>query len=86
MGDDMTRTTQEQETRSHSFFHHALVRRTLSFVLIAIVTLIFIFENTAETTVRLLVPVVTMPLWGALLIAWVLGLLASFFGFRRRQR
>ncbi|MBE1612937.1 hypothetical protein [Actinopolymorpha pittospori] len=53
---------------------------------IAIVALIFIFENTAETTVRLLVPVVTMPLWGALLIAWVLGLLVSLFGLRRRER
>ena len=82
----MNRSTQEQQARSKSFFGSALLRRSLSMLFIAIVALIFIFENTAETTVRLLVPVVTMPLWGALLIAWVLGLLVSLFGLRRRQR
>ena len=82
----MTRGTQERQSRSQSFFSSALVRRSLSIAFIAIVALIFIFENTTETTVRLLIPVVTMPLWGALLIAWVLGLLISLFGLRRRQR
>jgi len=60
-------------------------RRVAYFAVIAAIALIFIFQNTAETTVRLLVPRVTMPLWGALLIAWVLGLLAGACTLRRRR-
>ncbi len=61
------------------------MRRIIGFALIAAISLIFIFENTAQTTVRLLIPEVTMPLWAALLIAWLLGLLASLFTIRRRS-
>ncbi|MCP3768790.1 MULTISPECIES: hypothetical protein [unclassified Streptomyces] len=41
-------------------------------------------EGRAET-VRLLVPTVTMPLWGALLTAWGLGVLACLLTVRRRS-
>ena len=61
------------------------VRRMIVIAVVVVVSLIFIFENTVETTIRLLVPQVTMPLWGALLIAWLLGLLVGGFTLRRRR-
>lgn len=67
------------------FWARPSVRRAAKFAILAAIALIFIFENTATTTVRLLVPEVSMPLWGALLIAWVLGLLAGTITFRRRR-
>jgi uncharacterized integral membrane protein len=46
-------------------------------LIIAIVALVFVFENRAATQIRVLVPVVTMPLWLALLISLVLGFLVG---------
>lgn len=52
-----------------------------------VIALVFIFENTESTEIRLLVPVVTTPLWAALLIVWLLGVFVGlFFARRRRER
>ncbi|KUO05953.1 LapA family protein [Streptomyces caeruleatus] len=49
------------------------------------VALVFIFENTRETEIRLLVPLVTMPLWLALLAVGLIGaLVGAYFMGRRR--
>ncbi|WAU81923.1 hypothetical protein O1Q96_20315 [Streptomyces sp. Qhu-G9] len=61
------------------------VRRFAPFLLISAIALVFIFENRSSVKIRLLVPEVTMPLWGALLIAWGLGMLACLFTVRRRS-
>jgi len=61
------------------------VRRLGPFVLITAIALVFVFENRGSIKIRLLVPEVTMPLWGALLIAWGLGMLACAFTVRRRS-
>ncbi|GGX40283.1 hypothetical protein [Streptomyces chryseus] len=45
------------------FLSRPAVRRLVPFVLITAVALVFIFENRASVEIRLLVPVVTMPLW-----------------------
>ncbi|NBE53178.1 hypothetical protein [Streptomyces boluensis] len=83
----MTRTnTHHKDQKPHTpFLSRPAVRRLTPFVLITAVALVFIFENTASTEIRLLVPQVTMPLWGALLIAWGLGMLACAFAARRRR-
>lgn len=60
------------------------VRRLAPFVLITAIALVFIFENRTSVEIRLLIPEVTMPLWGALLIAWGLGMVACAFTVRRR--
>ncbi|AWZ08715.1 MULTISPECIES: LapA family protein [unclassified Streptomyces] len=52
---------------------------------IAVLTLVFIFENTRSTKIRLLIPQVTMPLYVALLIAAVLGGLCGAYLARRRR-
>jgi uncharacterized integral membrane protein len=46
-------------------------------VLLLIVALVFIFENTKKVDVRIFVPEVRMPLLVALLIAAILGSLAT---------
>jgi uncharacterized integral membrane protein len=79
----MTRVQQEPEHRS--FLARLGSRRVVGFVLLSVISLIFIFENSAPTTVRLLIPEVTIPLWAALSIAWILGLLSSMFTVRRRR-
>ncbi|MCX4904510.1 hypothetical protein [Streptomyces sp. NBC_00878] len=61
------------------------VRRLIPFVLITAIALIFIFQNSTSIEIRLLIPLVTMPMWGALLIAWGLGILACAFTLRRRR-
>ncbi|WP_327594123.1 hypothetical protein [Streptomyces chartreusis] len=68
------------------FFSRPGVRRLIPFVLITAIALVFIFENRTSVEIRLLIPEVTMPLWGALLIAWGLGMLACAFTLRRRPR
>ncbi|MFI5860473.1 DUF1049 domain-containing protein [Streptomyces sp. NPDC051546] len=52
---------------------------------LAVLTLVFIFENTRPTKIRLLIPQVTMPLYVALLIAAVLGGLCGAYLARRRK-
>jgi uncharacterized integral membrane protein len=59
--------------------------RICALVLIAF-GLIFIFENTRKIRIRLLIPEVTMRLWAALLIAFVIGLLAGLCVRRSARR
>jgi uncharacterized integral membrane protein len=51
---------------------------------VAVLTLVFIFENTRETEIRLLIPEVAMPLWLALLGMAVIGFLCGAYVFRGR--
>ncbi|MGW7195595.1 hypothetical protein [Streptomyces chryseus] len=81
----MAQTTGTNHKAHTSFFSRPAVRRFVPFVLITAVALVFIFENRATIEIRLLVPVVTMPLWGALLIAWALGVLGCAVVMRRRS-
>jgi uncharacterized integral membrane protein len=53
---------------------------------LAVLGLIFIFQNTQETEIRLLIPLVTMPLWAALLGTAVIGALCGAYAASRRRR
>ncbi len=53
-------------------------------LVIAVLTLIFIFGNTRQTRIRLLIPEVTMPLWLALLFTLAIGALCGVYAARRR--
>ncbi|MEU9733476.1 LapA family protein [Streptomyces sp. NPDC048002] len=57
----------------------------IAVLVLAVLTLIFIFENTAETEIRLLIPVVTIPLWAALLGCTLIGALCGAYFMRRRR-
>ncbi|MFI1358621.1 DUF1049 domain-containing protein [Streptomyces sp. NPDC020898] len=52
---------------------------------LALLALIFIFENTRTTKIRLLIPEVSMPLWMALLGTAVIGALCGAYFMRRRR-
>ncbi|MCZ4604622.1 hypothetical protein O3S80_12895 [Streptomyces sp. Lzd4kr] len=81
----MAETGTDHKART-PFLSRPGVRRLIPFVLITAIALVFIFENRTSVEIRLLIPEVTMPLWGALLIAWGLGMLACAFTLRRRPR
>ena len=53
---------------------------------LAVLALIFIFENTVATRIRLLVPevTVTVPLWTALLATGAVGALCGAYAVKRR--
>ncbi|GLP66917.1 MULTISPECIES: LapA family protein [unclassified Streptomyces] len=54
-------------------------------LLLAVLALIFVFENTRATRIRLLVPEVTMPLWTALLATGLIGALCGAYFMKRRS-
>ncbi|GAA4921815.1 hypothetical protein EV188_11623 [Actinomycetospora succinea] len=54
-------------------------------VVLAVLVIIFILENRAFVTIRLLIPVVVMPQWAALTITLIIGLLIGLM-LRRRKR
>ncbi|MGP3967441.1 hypothetical protein [Streptomyces sp. 6N223] len=56
----------------------------IALLVVAALTLIFIFENTRKTEIRLLIPEVTMPLWLALFGPAAIGFLCGFYLRRRR--
>jgi len=51
----------------------------VSVAALVLLALIFIFENTRSTEIRLLIPEVTMPLWTALLGTGVIGALGGAY-------
>ncbi|MFC4504262.1 MULTISPECIES: lipopolysaccharide assembly protein LapA domain-containing protein [Streptomyces] len=57
----------------------------ITMLVLAAVTLVFIFQNTQETKIRLLVPEVTMPLWAALLATALIGALCGAYFMGRRR-
>ncbi|MFF2729554.1 DUF1049 domain-containing protein [Streptomyces sp. NPDC058008] len=52
--------------------------------LLAVLTIVFICVNTADVTIRVIIPKVTMPLWAALLGVFLAGALCGAYLFRRR--
>jgi uncharacterized integral membrane protein len=63
----------------------ALTTGRVSVVALAVLALIFVFENTGSTRIRLLIPEVTMPLWMALLGTGLIGGLCGAYLVRRRS-
>jgi uncharacterized integral membrane protein len=59
-------------------------------LVLTVLALIFIFENTHKVRIRVIVPEVTMRLWAALLITFVIGVLSGVYlrrgGGRRARR
>ncbi len=53
-------------------------------VLAAAVVVVFIAENTHQTSIRVLVPLVTMPLWLALVGTAAISLLVGWLRARRK--
>ncbi|MFJ3905394.1 lipopolysaccharide assembly protein LapA domain-containing protein [Streptomyces sp. NPDC090025] len=58
----------------------------IAIVALAILTLVFIFENTREVRIRLLIPEVSMPLYLALLATAILGAICGYYAAARRRK
>jgi uncharacterized integral membrane protein len=71
-------------------FRELMTPTRVTGLVLLVLGLIFIFENTRRVRIRLLIPEVTMHLWAALLIAFVIGALVGIFlrrgGGRRSRR
>ncbi|MFC8240572.1 LapA family protein [Streptomyces chartreusis] len=63
----------------------AMTPGRITVLVLAALALIFIFENTRSTEIRLLIPLVTMPLWLALLAVGIIGALVGGYFMRRRR-
>ncbi|WP_328421366.1 LapA family protein [Streptomyces sp. NBC_00443] len=63
----------------------AMTPARVAVLVLVVLALIFIFENTGETEIRLLIPLVTMPLWVALLAVGIIGALFGAYFMRRRR-
>ncbi|MEI5519160.1 LapA family protein [Streptomyces brasiliscabiei] len=53
--------------------------------LLAVLALVFVFQNTQSTDIQLLVSEVTMPLWLALLGTGLVGAVCGAYVMRRRR-
>lgn len=58
--------------------------RTALVVLVAL-AIVFMAENTEQVRIRLIIPLVTMPLYLALLLMFLVGALCGGLFFRRKQ-
>ncbi|MFI8324017.1 lipopolysaccharide assembly protein LapA domain-containing protein [Streptomyces sp. NPDC085529] len=58
----------------------------IAIAVLAVLLLVFIFENTREVKIRLLIPEVTMPLYLALLATALLGAVCGWYAARRGPR
>ncbi|MEU2546179.1 lipopolysaccharide assembly protein LapA domain-containing protein [Streptomyces roseolus] len=64
----------------------ALTPGRIGMAVVAVLLLVFIFENTRDVRIRLLVPEVTMPLYLALLATALLGAACGWYAARRGPR
>jgi uncharacterized integral membrane protein len=55
-------------------------------LVIAILSIVFIAENTGEVTIRLVIPLVTLPLYVVLLAMFAAGMACGGYLFRRRPK
>ncbi|MFB6527276.1 lipopolysaccharide assembly protein LapA domain-containing protein [Streptomyces sp. NPDC056399] len=69
-----------------SRFAEALTPGRIGMAVLAIVTLVFIFQNTREVKIRLLVPEVSMPLYLALLATALTGAACGGYAAARRRK
>jgi len=67
-------------------FRDQMTAGRITVLVLCVLALVFIFENTRHVKIRLLVPEVTMALWIALLITFVIGALGGMFLRRRGGR
>lgn len=81
----MSTKTSERGAKSGGRVRQVMTPARVVVVLLAVLALIFIFENTRDTKIRLLIPEVTLPLWMALLATGLIGALCGAYFMRRRD-
>lgn len=63
----------------------AMAPGRIAVAVLVVLALVFIFENTRHTKIRLLIPEASMPLWLALLGMGVIGALCGAYFMNRRR-
>ncbi|MCX4917947.1 LapA family protein [Streptomyces sp. NPDC060011] len=79
------KTTENAPTSGKSTREGPMTPARIVVAVLGVLALIFIFENTRSTRIRLIVPEVTMPLWVALLATALIGALCGAYAMRRRR-
>ncbi|MER5963912.1 DUF1049 domain-containing protein [Streptomyces sp. NPDC002057] len=69
-----------------SRFAESFTPGRIAMVAVAILTLVFIFENTRQVRIRILIPEVTMPVYVALLVTALLGGACGYSLAARRRK
>ncbi|MEU5217634.1 DUF1049 domain-containing protein [Streptomyces sp. NPDC020807] len=69
-----------------SRFSGAFTPGRIAMIVVAVLTLVFIFENTREVKIRILIPEVSLPLYVALLATALLGAGLGFYAAARRRK
>ncbi|MFB7511699.1 DUF1049 domain-containing protein [Streptomyces sp. NPDC056144] len=69
-----------------SRFSGAFTPGRIAMIALAVLTLVFIFENTREVKIRILIPEVSMPLYMALLATALLGAACGYYFAARRRK
>ncbi|SEQ11906.1 Protein of unknown function [Streptomyces sp. yr375] len=85
----MSRKTSKTAERGgrHGSRNPALTPGRIAVLVLAVLALIFVFQNTRATKIRLLIPEVTVPLWTALLAMGIIGALCgAYFAYSRTRR
>ncbi|MGW6389143.1 DUF1049 domain-containing protein [Streptomyces sp. NPDC055103] len=79
-------TSGAPRTGGASRFDGAFTPGRIAMTVVAVLTLVFIFENTREVRIRILIPEVSMPLYLALLATAVLGAACGYYAAARRRK
>ncbi|TGB03381.1 LapA family protein [Streptomyces sp. MZ04] len=80
-----TSTGGSKKSGSGGGIRDAMTPGRVAVAALVVLALVFIFENTGNTKIRLLIPEVTLPLWMALLGMGVIGALCGAYFMRRRK-
>ncbi|MEV1070113.1 LapA family protein [Streptomyces sp. NPDC050263] len=71
----------------HGGRNPAMTPGRIAVLVLAVLCLVFIFQNTDDTEIRLLIPLVTVPLWTALLAMGIIGALCgAYWAYSRTRR
>ncbi len=63
-----------------------LTPRAILALVLTVIAVVFIVENRQLAEIRILIPVVTMPLWAALAASVIVGVLIGYLVRRSRQK
>jgi uncharacterized integral membrane protein len=72
-------------THGHKRWSETLTPGRVVVGVLAVLALVFVFQNTQSTDIQLLVSEVTMPLWLALLGTGLVGAVCGAYFMRRRR-
>lgn len=77
--------TRQSDTPARSSRRHISPRLVIAAILV-VLAVVFIFQNSQSTQLRILIPVVTMPLWTALASMLIVGFAIGYaLNWRRRE-